>query len=229
MENLLREYMDRAFAERGIDRQSGPGPVVTISREFGCPSKLIAHLLVHKLNNRNDDGKPKKWRYVNKEVVEAAAKHLELNSTEINYLISSGGKGLVEDVLASFSPTYVSNLRMRKTIISVVKSIAEQGYVVVVGRGGAAILHDYPNTLHIRLMAPLNWRIKAVCQSGNLDIRDASRLVDEMDKKRTAFIELIAGSKFDPYIFHAAFNCGLLSREETVDGILALMESKKMI
>ena len=99
MENLLREYMERAFSERGIEKNSVPGPVVTISREFGCPSKLIAQHLTNELNKFHGAEKARKWRFINKEVVEATARSLELNPTEVNYLLSSGGKGLVEDVL----------------------------------------------------------------------------------------------------------------------------------
>ncbi len=75
MENLLREYMDRAFAGRGATTPSGPGPVVTISREFGCPSKLIAQQLTGKLNRRTVNGEPGIWRFINKEVVGASPQH----------------------------------------------------------------------------------------------------------------------------------------------------------
>jgi cytidylate kinase len=229
MENLLREYMERAFAERGIERSSVPGPVVTISREFGCPSKLIAQHLASELNKIDGFGHHKKWRFINKEVVEATAKHLELNRIDVNYLFSSGGKGLVEDVLASFSPTYVSDHRIRKTITTVVNTIANQGHVVIVGRGGVGILRDRPNSLHIRLMAARDWRVRAISTSRNLGSQEATRLVDEMDKKRMAFIEMISGGKFNPYLFNIAFNCGILSIDEIVGTILGLMRTKKMI
>lgn len=229
MENLLREYMDRAFSDRGVEKQAGPLPVITISREFGCPSKLIAQHLTSELNRLDRAEKRGKWRFVNKEVVEAIARRLELNPTDVNYLLSSGGKGLVEDVLASFSPTYVSSHRMRKTISTVVRSIAEQGYVVIVGRGGVGILQNAPATIHVRLQASREWRIGEICTSKNLSKPEASKMVDEMDKKRTALIELMTGGKFNPCLFDISFNCQTVSQEEIVDTILGLIASKKMI
>jgi hypothetical protein len=228
MENLLREYMDRAFSERGAVAQPGPKPVVTISREFGCPSKLIAQKLTDMLNKRAGSDKPGIWRFINKEVVEATAHRLEMNPTEVNYLMSSGNKGLIEDVLASFSPTYVSNIRMRKTITAVVRSMAEQGHVVIVGRGGVGILQNSPNTLHVRIQAPREWRIEQVCNTRNLGSAESSRLVDEMDKKRSALIEMMTGGKFNPYLFNIAFNCSTLSLDEIVMTIIGLMETKHM-
>jgi hypothetical protein len=229
MENLLLEYMERAFAERHIEAQPGPHPVVTLSREYGCPSKLIAQHLTNELNRLSGNLKPGKWRFINKEIVEATARDLELNSTEVNYLISAGGKGLVEDVLASFSQSYVSNHRMRKTITSVVRSIAAQGYVVIVGRGGVGILQHAPMTIHIRLQAPQEWRITEICKSRNLSKPDSLKLVAEMDKKRTAFIEMMTGTKYHPNLFDISFNCQTLGKEEIVHTILGLMETKKMI
>jgi hypothetical protein len=229
MENLLREYMERAFADRGIEKQSGLRPVVTISREFGCPSKLIAQHLAYELNKRPGFEKPRTWRFISKEVVEATAKNLDLNSTEVNYFLSSGGKGLVEDVLASFSPSYVSSHRLRKTISSVVRSIAAQGYVVIVGRGGVGILQNTPSTIHVRLQAPREWRIAEICKSRNLNLNASGKMVDEMDKKRIALIELMTGSKFHPYLFDISFNCQTLRMEDVVASIIRLMETKKMI
>ncbi|MEI6681343.1 MAG: cytidylate kinase-like family protein [Bacteroidota bacterium] len=228
MENLLREYMDRAFAERGTIPQSGPGPVVTLSREFGCPSKLIAQQLTEKLNHHAGDGQPGIWRFISKEVVEATARRLELNPNEVNYLMSSGNKGIIGDVLASFSPTYVSNLRMRNTIRAVVNSLAGQGHVVIVGRGGVGVLQHHPNTLHVRLLAPREWRITQVCKSRNLNTSEASRLVDEMDKKRASLIELMTGEKFNPCLFDITINCSSLSLDEITGTIMGLMETKKM-
>jgi hypothetical protein len=229
MENLLREYMERAFAERGIEKQPGPVPVVTISREFGCPSKLIAQHLASELNKRDGIEKPGKWRFICKEVIEATARRLEMNPTEVNFFLNAGGKGLVEDVLASFAQSYISSHRMRKTITSVVRSIAEQGYVIIVGRGGVGILQHAPGTIHVRLQAPRDWRIEEICKSKNLTKPESSKLVDEMDKKRTSLIEMMSGVKFHPYLFDISFNCQTLRKEEVVHTIIRLMETKKMI
>jgi len=229
MENLLREYLDRAFAERGIENPSQPGPVITISREFGCPSKLIAQQLTLMLNKRNGEGKPRKWRFINKEVVEATARRLELNPTDVNFLLSSGGKGIIEDVLASFTTTYVSNHRMRKTVSLVVRSIADQGYVVIVGRGGVGILQKHPNTVHVRLQAPQEWRVSEISKTRNLSTLESSKMVVEMDKKRKAFIEMMTGGKFHPYLFDVTFNCSSLKIDEIVGTLVGLLESKKMI
>jgi len=229
MENLMREYMERAFAERGIDKHGGPLPVVTLSREFGCPSKLIAHLLTRELNRPEGPGSTGKWRFINKEVVEAIARKLEINPNEVNYNLSAGGQGLIADVLASFAPNYVSSHRLRRTLTSVVRSIAEQGFVVIVGRGGVGILQNHPSTIHVRLQAPREWRIESICKLKNLNKIESARMVDDMDKKRTSLIELMTGGKFSTYLFDISFNCTKLTNDEIVGTVIGLKRTKKMI
>lgn len=229
MENLLREYLEQKFHERDVEIPSGPGPVVTLSREFGCPSKPIGQLLVEALNKRHGSGKNTKWRFINKEVVEESARELDLKPTEMNYMLSSGEKGILEDMLISFSANYVSNIKIKKTITRVIQNFADQGNMVLVGRGSAAILQDRKNTLNIRLFAPLSWRITEIMKLKNVDERTALKMAKEMDAKRTALIEMLLSHQIEPGLFDVHFNCGKISKEEIVHGIIGLMEARKMI
>lgn len=229
MENLLREYLERSFADRDISRPPGSGPVVTLSREFGCPSKVVAQLLTAELNRRPGLRNGEKWRFINKEVVEATAHQLELNPVDVSHLLNATGKGVVEDVLASFASHYVSDHRIRKTVTGVVKSIADQGHVVIVGRGGAAILRHRPATLHVRLQAPMEWRIRSVCESKKITAAEATRMVEEIDRNRMNLLELVTGEKFSPFLFDVSYHCHALSGDEIVASIVALMQSKQMI
>lgn len=229
MENLLREYLEKAFTERTLPHNDPNGPVVTISREFGCPSKLVAQKLTESLNKVPGSGIPYPWQYINKEIVETMATELDLKTVEVNYLLSSGKKGVLEDIMASFSPLYISDHRIRKTITKVVREIAFRGHVVIVGRGSVAVLHHRPNTLHIRLQAPLEWRIPEICKLRDVGESEAVKLAREMDKKRTMLIELLYGEAYDSYLFDISLNCQTLSQAEIVQTIMGSMRSRQMI
>ncbi len=229
MENLLREYLEKSLPEAERKTPCGSGPVVTISREFGCPSKLVGQQLTELLNRKSDRDKLHRWRFVSKEIVVAAASELEVKLTDMNYFLSSGGKGMMEDVLQSFSQPYVNKHRIRKTITTVVTAMAQKGYVVIVGRGGVGVLHGCPNAIHIRLQAPLAWRIKEVSKIKGITEKEAKALARETDEKRTDLIELMLKEKFNPYLFDLTFNCATLPQEEIIYTIIRLMEAKKMI
>jgi cytidylate kinase len=228
MENILRECLERTFPDDKPAVPCSNGPVVTISREFGCPSKLIAQMLAEAIN-RTPAGHQQRWRFINKEIVETTAKELEMNPTELNFMLNAGAKGLLSDVLASFTNYYVSNHRMRKTIIKVVSDLAAKGRIIIVGRGSAGILGNCGQTLHIRLSAPLEWRTERICLSKGVTREEAQVMARDVDARRTSLIELITGQKFTPYMFDLTFNCQTMSNEEMVATILGAMQVKKMI
>ncbi|MEI6886048.1 MAG: cytidylate kinase-like family protein [Bacteroidota bacterium] len=229
MENLLLKYMGQGLNKEAVKEAVGLRPVVTISREFGCPSKLIAQMLTETINHRIVEIHEKKWKFINKEVLESAAVELQLNPSDVKYLLGLGEKGLLEDFLVSFSSNYVSNIKVKHTLRKVMNTIADAGHVILVGRGSAAILHHRPNSLHIRLMAPVEWRVHSVCEMRNINADEARRLLENTDKKRAALFELILGHKMDPYIFDVAFNCSTLTRKEIVHSITGLMEAREML
>jgi len=229
MENLLREYLEKSFRQSEGVNPCGTGPLITISREFGCPSKLIGQQLTNELNKMGEKSKSPKWRFISKEIVVEAARELELKPIDMKFLLSSGGKGLMEDVLASFSQPYVNKHRIRKTITNVIITIAQKGHVVIVGRGGVAVLQGCQNALHIRLQAPLEWRINEVCKMKNIPETLARNLAHDADMKRSSLMELILKKKFDLQLFDLILNCSTISKEEIVKTVINLMEAKKMI
>lgn len=228
MENLLREYLERAFSDRGEVSMTGNGPVVTLSREFGCPSKLIAQRLATELNRQPRREGQHGWRVISKEVVEATARQLGMDPVDAVHILNFAGKGLIEDVLASFTTSYVNDHRVRKTILNVVRSIADQGHVILVGRGGVGILRNRPNTLHVRLLAPTEWRIRSVCESKKISVTEASTMIDEIDRNRVKLLELVTGEKFSPFLFDVAYHCHSLSNDEIVSSIMGLLKARNL-
>jgi cytidylate kinase len=229
MENILKSYLEKRFLEQELLNSPGPKPVVTISREFGCPSKPIAQMLTDALNKRIAKPGIPKWRCISKEIVEESARKLDIKTVEMNYLLSTSEKGLVEDILTSFAAPYVSSHKIKKILNDVIRTLAMQGHLVFVGRGSVAILQGSPEALHIRLQAPLEWRVQGICKSRGLSEAEALRLTNETDKKRTALIELLLGRKYGPHLFDVIFNCNTFSKEDIVQSIMKIMEVRNMI
>ena len=229
MENLLLKYMEKGFLERELLSEQAVRPFITLSREFGCPSKLIAQQLADALNHRPRHKNTPLWRFVNKEVVIEAARELELEPDKIKYLFDAEIRGTLDDILASFSSNYRSSTRVRRITREVIGSIARKGHVILVGRGGVAITQGYPSSLHVRLQAPLDWRIREVSRRRGISEAEALHLAVETDRKRKELIEIFQGKKFENTLFDLIFNCKSLSTQEIIEGIIHMMEKKKMI
>jgi len=141
----LSKYLKDRYIET-LSNQPFPGPVVTISRELGCPAKRIATLLIEKLNTSNlKFVKSTPWRWISKEIMEESAKELGVDLAEIQYVFDYKTHGVLEDLLLSYSKKfYKPDRKIRNTVAKVIRNFADEGNAVIVGRGGIAITRDIP-------------------------------------------------------------------------------------
>ena len=63
-----------------------------------------------------------------------------------------------------------------------IETVYAQGNVVIVGRGGQAILHDKPGVFHVRIEAPLEFRVKWVTEHQHLGLKEAQQYVPSVIK-----------------------------------------------
>jgi cytidylate kinase len=226
MEQRFREdhLPDQNFAPKSL-------PFVTISRETGCSGTEIGSILASKLETIfKSKGRNQTWRVINKEIIYDSAKELNLNPSMIDDIFKAEKKGLIEDMLSSMSRRYYkSDWKIRETIREVIKSFADHGYVIIVGRAGVAITQKFPKSLHIKLHAPQEWRINVVRNKQNLSDNEAREFVKDTDDSRHRLLSDFKCSKSDCYLFDATLNCSALSKEQIADVIIKLMEVKKII
>jgi len=80
----------------------------------------------------------------------------------------------------------------------VILALAQHGNMVILGRCGFAVLHDYVDVLNVRIQAPLEVRIKNVMSMNHFSSMDqAETFMKESDQVRTSFIESFYGVKWD--------------------------------
>ena len=214
-----------------MSRQDHEGPVITIARECGCPSKKIAARLVSRLNDiKERPSKKIQWRWISKEILSESARELNLDPSDIRYVFQYEKKSVFDDILSSQSRKYYKSDRtIRKTIAQVIRNIASEGNVVIVGRGGVAITHDIAHSLHIKLEAPMNWRMLRISEKYCLSEKEACKYIKEIDKKREEFRDYYHGKGTDYTRFDVRYNCMTLSIEDVVNSIVSLMQTRKFI
>ncbi len=224
----LVQYLKDRYEERNV-ASPDPGPVITIARETGCPGRKVAQLLSDVLNQRYQKENKKAWKWIGKEVFDEAAKELELELEEVQKVFKEK-RTIVDQILSSQSQKFYKNdRRVRKTIGQVIRSMANDGNIIILGRGGVAITRDIPRSLHIFLEAPLEWRVAIISEKQGCTQRDALKYVQEIDKRRAQYREYYEGKNTDYTWFDVHFNCMTLKIEEIVDTIIKMMELRKLI
>jgi len=207
------------------------GPVITISRECGCPGNEIAEMLSKKLNLRiGKERTHSDWKWVSKEILLKASHELKINPKDVESFIKSNEKGMLHDLVASFTETnFVRNAKIKKTIYDVIRNLACEGHVVIVGRGGGAIVWDIPKSLHIYLEAPLSWKTNVISNQKGISIAEARKFVIESDMQRKRFRDSFRSEFSDEIYYEERFNCKVLSNDRICDLVIQAAELKKLI
>jgi cytidylate kinase len=234
MSDILFNYLNRRLREAEVDKVkkvTDPGPVVTISRQSGCSARRLTQKLVDELNKRRKSRDTSRdWDYVNKELLQKAARELDVKPSEIAYVFKYQERNALGDIFASYANKYYkSDRKIRKTIGDVIRSIAQEGNIIVIGRAGVVLTKDIMKSLHISLEAPLEWRSLMISERYDLSFADAKKSVIEMDKKRQRFRESFEGRNTDYTWFDVTFNRMTLTENEIVEAIIRMMEVKKLI
>jgi cytidylate kinase len=228
--NIIKYMSDRLLKEGG--KKEHPGPVITISRLYGCPAKKVAKQLSEELTNKMmvKGYKNIQWKIITKEIISEAARELELDPSNIKYVFDNEQKGFIDDIFsAQLNKYYKSNRKIRNTISKVIQTIACEGYAIIVGRGGVAITRDIPKSLHISLEAPIAWRATRVSEKHELSLEEAVKYAKDIDKKRQAFRETFQGKNTDYTEFDLTFNCMTLSVDEIVKIIVRATEVRNLL
>ena len=230
MTNILLKYLEERYEHNAPKLEvKPPGPVITISRAFGCPANLCATDLAEILTKIDGEGK-EPWKVISKEILEQAAKELGLTPEKIEFVFKFEKRSAVDEILEALSSKYYkSERKIKNTIREVILEIGKQGRVIIVGRAGVAILKNIPNSLHIKLIAPLDYRVDGVSRRHEISHNEAKKLTVEMDKKRKQLRSDFAGKIMDYVDYDLIFNCSVLKSEEVVELVAKAAEIRGLV
>jgi cytidylate kinase len=113
----------------------------------------------------------------------------------------------------------------------VIEEAARAGNVVIVGRGGAYILRDFPGALHVFLRASQAVRVKMIMARFSIGSEDeARRRLKQTDENWTSYIRQVYGHDRNlAEHYDLVLDTGRLGYDATVDAILAVLKSRKPV
>ncbi len=216
-------------------------PVVTIGRQFGAGGASVGHMLATRLKaDFLDSGIIDKVAHqlqLPKEEVEAEDEHPgSLLARLLVALGSASSEPLIPPEATAWNPpNSAPTFDTRKAVLQitqhVIQEAAREGDVVIVGRGGAYILSDFPGALHVFLRASEQARVKTVLARLNLTSEEeAKRRIKQADENWNAYIKQVYGhDRIHPAHYDMVLDTGRLGYEATVAAILAALEGRGSI
>lgn len=204
------------------------GPVITISRLTGCDGREVAASLVTQLNMRYNTTR---WKWVDKDIIYHAAHELRTDTQRVETYYKGLALSDVSQMIMAFSGSFVTDSSVKKAIRDVVLTMAREGHVVIIGRGGVAITREMTNALHIRIVAPLYWRVENVMKKKDMLIEKAEEYITDTDEKRHKLLIDFLEKKPQvlDYLFDATINRSAFSIDQLSSLIVSMYEAKLKI
>ncbi|HPJ38169.1 MAG TPA: cytidylate kinase-like family protein [Spirochaetota bacterium] len=213
MENVLSSQIKywkqqktdiEARAEILPEKKQNRFPFITISREYGCGGYDIAAALVEFLN----DGRSLKpeWAAYDRVVLEKISSDMGLSEQLTDTLTSSSRKQVTSFFETTFA-SYPSQLSVYRHLSETIRTLAANGRVIIVGRGGGIITRDMPKGFNVRVVAPVEWKAERMASINSIKKADAEKLVIKKNAEREKFFRDLV--KFDiasPYNYHLVLN-----------------------
>ena len=201
---------------------------VTISREYGSGGGEIASRIAQRLG----------WSLVDHRLVAEVA--AALNEPEENADARDERSGgllahLVDAVqfLAPWSGAVPGvtaedeHRRHYQALCEVVRSAADAGDVVIVGRGSQGLLAERRDVLHLRVIAPIEPRVSYVAQREGLSEDEARARIRRKDHDRAVWLQTFEGLQpNDPHLYDLTINTGVIPLDVAVELALDALAGK---
>jgi cytidylate kinase len=155
--------------------------VITISREPGSEGAAIGRQAAAKLN----------YPYVDKERIGQVLEEYGLVQFE----------GLLRSTPGFWARYDDANLRMVAMLNQVIRAMAQRGNMLIVGRGGFAVLEGFADVLHVRVKAPFELRLERLIEKDlryhQMPLETARQALLESDRARQTFLQAFYNRRGD--------------------------------
>ncbi len=202
--------------------------VITISRQFGCGGKILGKKVADALG----------YVFADSEIISRIAEAANVSETWVEHVEKEAGgkflwiisqmvsKGLVEKILKD-ERGYIDETIYLDYLVVLIAQFAEEGNVVIMGRGSQYILQDHPDAVHILLVNSKENRVRNIMDRHELTHKKAAQMVSSEDKRRESLFKKIGKSDYDQVdLYDLALNLGRVDPDKARDMIVELAHQK---
>ncbi len=159
--------------------------VVTIAREHGSGGRIIGKKLAETIGAQ----------FYDRELITLTAKQTGLSEAFINEIEEKKPSSLLYSL---YMGTYVPNVYDEAFAAqsNLIRSLADKGSCVIVGRCADYILKNYANRVSFFIHAPVELRAKRIVEEYGETPKDPVAAVRKWDKKRASYYNFITQSRW---------------------------------
>lgn len=198
--------------------------VITINRQFGTGGHEIGRRLAKRLN----------VRFVDKEILYAAAKILEIDKMTAeklsntrpswwNDLFSFNAVNNNTIPIEGYNRTEPTTRSLFYAQADIIRLIADMEPCVIIGRCGFDILKDRPNTLKLFVHNTDENRQRCIMERDKMNEKDAKAAIRKIDKLRASYTKTFTGKNWwDLRNYDMSISAANLGIDKTVNRIIEI-------
>jgi len=184
--------------------------VITISRQFGAGGNTLGRMIATELG----------YTFADQEIIQRIAKEANVSTkwvesfekeagSKVSRLIDKMVSQRLLDRVLKEERGYLDEKIYLDYLVLIIAQIADEGDVVILGRGSQYILDDHPEAYHILLIDRFENRVKFLMEHYDLSKRRASQIVTNEDKRRASLYSRLGKRDYDnPSLYHMVLNMG---------------------
>ena len=201
--------------------------VITISRQFGAGARTIGKMIADKLG----------YTFADSEIIKKIAEAANVSPNFVNTVEKEGGSNiskliermvsmkLVERVLIGEQGFMDERLYLDYLII-IISQVAEEGDVVILGRGSQYILNDHPDAYHILLIDEFDNRVKFIEENYNVSNRRAAMIVNSEEKRRMNLYQKLGKTDYNNSdLYHLVLNMSRIDFQKALELVFTLIST----
>jgi len=202
--------------------------VITISRQYGAGGKTLGKMIADELG----------YEFADSEIVAKVAEMANVSTHWVETVENEAGgklsrfitrmvsKPLVDRILKG-ERGYIDEEIYLDYLVLIVAQVADEGDVVVLGRGSQYILNDHPDAFHILMLDEFDNRVRFMKEHYELSEREAAKVIRAEDKRRKALYQKLGKTDYDdPFLYHLVLNMGRVSLEEAAQMVCRRVQSE---
>jgi cytidylate kinase len=200
IDNIVEDQV-RTWQMRSRDKAVGlppPGLTVTVSCEPGSAGSVVASMAASEL----------KYDFFDRELIHKTAESSKMSEAMIESLDEKQHKLVHDWISAFFTDKHPWGDQYFVHLVNVLLTISRHGSAVIVGRGAAFVLPP-EHTLRVRIVAPLELRIKNLIGEFGLSETEARERILKGEADRVKFIKQYFRAELtDPNNYDLLINSG---------------------
>jgi cytidylate kinase len=213
IQGFIKEQGQKWENMRGHLKKAGKMhlPVITICMEAGSGGSLVAQGVADKMG----------FDLFHKEIIQAIAESGHLDPAVLAEMEKERLSGVQDFISSLLNDRYLWPGVYLDHLSEVVHAVEKRGGAVIVGRGAMFILPP-ERILSIRIVAPLEERIRNVARAHQVAEEVARRRILNRDSRREAFVKKSFHANLtDVLHYNLVVNTGRATIEEAVEAVCA--------